>query len=77
MNINYDGLEQEQRIRKIANNPVSNEQLLRMLEPYLDMRKIACVQYDQTPDENVMAIQELERTINYCNAQIKLILLLN
>lgn len=77
MSINYDGLEQEQRIRKIANSPISNEYLLRMLEPYLDMRKMACVKYDQTPKEHVMAIQELEQTINYCNIQIKLILLLN
>lgn len=77
MSINYDGLEQEQRIKKIANNPVSNEQLLRMLEPYLDMRKAACIRYEHTPYEHVMTIQEIERTINYCNTQIKLILLLN
>jgi len=77
MNLNYDGLEQEQRIRKIANNSISNEQLLRMLEPYLDMRKMVCIKYEQTPDEHIMSIQELERTINYCNTQIKLILLLN
>ena len=77
MSLNYDGLEQEQRIKKIANNSVSNEQLLRMLEPYLDTRKMACVKYEQTPDEHVISIQELERTINYCNTQIKLILLLN
>lgn len=77
MNLDYDGLEQEQRIRKIANSSVSNEQLLRMLEPYLDMRKIACVQYEQTPDEHIIGVQELERLINYCNIQIKLILLLN
>lgn len=77
MSLNYYGLEQEQRIKKIANSSVSNEQILRMLEPYLDMRKMACVQYDQTPDEHIISIQELERTINYCNTQIKLILLLN
>ena len=77
MSINYDGLEQEQRIKKIANSLVSNEQILRMLEPYLDMRKMACMKYEQTPDEYTMSIQELERTINYCNTQIKLILLLN
>lgn len=77
MSINYDGLEQEQRIKKIANSLVSNEQILRMLEPYLDMRKMACIKYEQTPDEHTMSIQELERTINYCNTQIKLILLLN
>lgn len=77
MSLNYDGLEQEQRIKKIANNSVSNEQLLRMLEPYIDMRKMACIKYEQTPYEHVMDIQELERTINYCNTQIKLILLLN
>lgn len=77
MNINYDGLEQEQRIKKIANSLVSNEQILRMLEPYLDMRKDACIKYEQTPDKHIMNIQELERTINYFNTQIKLILLLN
>lgn len=77
MSLNYDGLEQEQRIRKIASSSVSNEQILRMLEPYLDMRKMACIKYEQTPDELVISIQELERTINYCNTQIKLILLLN
>lgn len=77
MSLNYDGLEQEQRIRKIANSSVSNEQVLRMLEPYLDMREMACIKYEQTPDELVISIQELERTINYCNTQIKLILLLN
>lgn len=77
MSLNYDGLEQEQRIKKIANNSVSNEQLLRMLEPYLDMRKMACIKYEQTPNEHIMTIQEIERTITYCNTQIKLILLLN
>ena len=77
MNINYDGLEQEQRIKKIANSLVSNEQILRMLEPYLDMRKAYCIKYEQTQDEHIMDIQELERTITYCNTQIKLILLLN
>lgn len=77
MNINYDGLEQEQRIRKIATSLVSNEQLLQMLEPYLDRREMACIKYEKTPKENTMAIQELERAINYCNIQIKLILLLD
>lgn len=77
MNINYDGLEQEQRIKKIANNPASNEQLLRMLEQYLNRREMACIQYEKTPKENIMVIQELERIINYCNIQIKLILLLD
>lgn len=77
MNINYDGLEQEQRIRKIATSLVSNEQLIQMLEPYLDRREMACIEYEKTPKENTMAIQELERLITYCNTQIKLILLLN
>lgn len=77
MNINYDGLEQEQRIKKIAKSLISNETLLRMLEPYLDRREMACIRYDKTPKEDVVTIQELERIINYCNIQIKLILLLN
>lgn len=79
MNINYDGLEQEQRIRKIASNPVSNEELIRMLEPYLHRRKIACDLYAKFPssEKGSMEVQELERMINYCNIQIKLILLLN
>ena len=77
MSLNYDGLEQEQRIKKIATNPVNNEELLNMLKPYLDRRKMACELYEKNPDENIMAIQELERVINYCNIQIKLILLLN
>lgn len=77
MSLDYDGLEQEQRIRKIANSLVSNEQILRMLEPYLDMRKMACIKHKQTPNEHIIEVQELERLINYCNIQIKLILLLN
>ena len=79
MNLNYDGLEQEQRIRKIASNPVSNEELLRMLEPYLNRRKQACELYAKFPDSEKItrAGQDIERQINYCNIQIKLILLLN
>lgn len=78
-NLNYDGLEQEQRIRKIASNPVSDEELLRMLQPYLERRKMACECYVKLSEQEKVAIvgQELKRVINYCNIQIKLILLLN
>lgn len=78
MNIDYDGLEQKQRIKKIALGTVTNEELLSMLKPYLERRKTACELYEKNSyDENIITTQELERLINYCNIQIKLILMLN
>lgn len=78
MNLDYDGLEQQQRIRKIASSNVTSEEISKMIQPYLDRRKIACEVYVNLPNsEFYLEAQELERLITYCNTQIKLILLLN
>ena len=51
MNINYDGLEQEQRIRKIATSLVSNEQLIKMQTETVDGIRISQIKQDTTPNQ--------------------------
>ena len=78
MNLDYERLEQDQKIKKIASSTVSNEEIAKMLVPYLDRRKMAYELSVKNPDQRYLDnTQEFERIINYCNTQIKLILLLN
>lgn len=73
MNLDYDGLDQEQRIRKIASN---DEDIVKMLSPYLSYRKKACELFILS-EPNHSNRQEAIEIINYCNTYIKLILSLN
>jgi len=75
---NIEALQREQDLIKISRSEISNEDLLKMVIPYLERRKMVaqiCDKYSSQEREPIY--KNAKDVYDYCNHYIKLILMLN